>query len=141
MAVRSKFKSNEIVKAVDGFVTSALPGGPFAVAYGGRFRADHPVVKTCPDFFISDDAGEDETQPHGRPLCPGPGAQIRGRRPQAAPPKPLSDAEVVLDKVDGERVAKKSARAKENPSAFVEVNPAGLARKDALLALAYMSLH
>jgi len=55
MQRKPKFKT-ELVTAVDSFVTSALEGGPFPVAAYSRFRADHPVVKAVPDFFIEDGA-------------------------------------------------------------------------------------
>src|SRR5687767_15256129 len=41
------------------FCTDALPGSP-VIKTGSRLRGDHPAVKACPFYFVSDGADEGE---------------------------------------------------------------------------------
>jgi hypothetical protein len=132
--VKAKFKANELVTCVEPFVTSGLGGAPFPVRYKARFRADHPVVKLCPDFFVSADAGDDEIARRRADIYQASEAQIPPR-PIAAPPPPLQARDAVLRRDgQGRWTPADDPRIKDDPGAYVPVLTKALQPEQALVA-------
>lgn len=134
---RKKF-ATELVVAIDSFVSSALPSGPFAVAAGTRLKADHPIVERCSDFFVEDGTDDAKIQSLRTAL-------YMASMPPPNPPAPVApverrirDEDALVNIYNGERVAKGDAEAKRRPDAYAPVIPPGLARRDALIALTSM---
>jgi hypothetical protein len=136
---KTKFKT-PLVVAIDSFVTTAIPEfGPFSVSTGMRLKADHPVVQRVPDFFTED--GQDDAT-----IASLRAALYRDSLPPAEPPKPvvpaerrLRDEDALVNRFNGQRVAKKDPEAKRRPDWFVPVVGPGLTRENSLLALTEMS--
>jgi hypothetical protein len=140
MAVlKSKTKfSTPIVVAIDSFVSSALPSGPFGVTAGTRLSVDHPIVKAVPSFFADDGVDDAELlslrtrlmmESFPAPNPPAPVAPIERR---------LVDEDALINIFSGIRVAKGDAEARRRPDEYVPVVPRGLSRRDALLVLTEM---
>jgi hypothetical protein len=55
--LKTKFKPDQIVRAIDGISFSDDDGVPQTVPVGMRLRGDHPAVRKVPELFIED--GED----------------------------------------------------------------------------------
>lgn len=136
---KTRFKSGQIVIAIESFNSSAL-GAPFPVAAGDRFRGDHPIVQACSGFFAPDGTPRDEVQRLRQALIREAEAAIPTPNPLPAPAPRLRDADaVVAISGGGERVDRRSREVKAHPEHYVPVIPAGLKRADALVALAPMS--
>jgi hypothetical protein len=134
---KPKFKT-ELVVALDSFVSSALPSGPFAVAAGTRLKADHPIVAAVPSFFVEDGTDDAKIQSMRTAL-------YMASMPPPNPPAPVApverripDEDALVNIFNGERVAKGSPEAKQRPADHVPVVPPGLSRRDALIALTSM---
>ena len=118
----TKFKADEIVIAIEPFVTSCLPSGPFPVAAGQRLRADHSVVKATPDFWVADGTPSDEvgrlrTRIYQRaeadmPVLEAPTARIERRIPDAEALVAADNAPIGI--LRGTRVHRSSEIAKAN---------------------------
>ena len=130
--------TTELVTAVDSFVTSALPGGPFPVAAYSRFKVDHPVVKAVPDMFIDDGADYGEIAAQRTRLMMDSFPPSEPPAPVAREERRLDDEDALVSKINGERVRKGSPEVKLHPDWYVPVIPAGLSRSDALLVLQEM---
>jgi len=130
--------TTELVTAVDSFVTSALPGGPFPVAAYSRFKVDHPVVKAVPDMFIDDGADYGEIAAQRMRLMMDSFPPSEPPAPVAREERRLDDEDALVSKINGERVRKGSPEVKLHPDWYVPVIPAGLSRSDALLVLQEM---
>jgi hypothetical protein len=133
---KSKFSTPTVI-CIESFVSSAL-GTPFPVSYGSRYRADAEIVGIAPQFFADDGTPEDEIQRLRQAIYREAEAGVPPPAPQPAPAKALKDAEAVVSP-EGERIPKRSQRAKVRSDHFRPVVPAGLARKDALRSLVYQS--
>jgi hypothetical protein len=134
---RTKF-GTELVVAIDSFVSSALPSGPFAVAAGTRLKADHPIVAAVPSFFVEDGTDDAKIQSMRTAL-------YMASMPPPNPPAPVApverrirDEDALVNIFNGQRVAKGDAEAKRRPADYAPVIPQGLSRRDALIALTSM---
>lgn len=138
--VKAKFKPEQVVVCVESFVTSILPSGPFPVPAGTRLLGKHPVVEACAQFFVPDGTPQDEVARARVQIYQDAEADL----PPPAPPQTrveqrIPDEDALVNIHNGQRAHKKSDAAKARPENYVPVVPAGLSRKNALLATATMS--
>lgn len=135
MAVKSKkYRPDELLVCCESFVSSALPRGPFSVAAGARFRADHPICAVAPWAFVPAESSTDEIARKRQEIYAAAEA-ANPPPPVAVPPPPPQARDCVLRK-DGEGrwIPADDPRVKEEPGAYVPVNPKGLQPEEALVA-------
>ncbi len=126
MARTKQFADDEVVTSVIGFVDCSDGPGFVAVAVGQRLRADNPIVRRHPDWFVPD--GSDSLAItrarqaiETADLEPAPSLppELRTRIVQ-----PLRDQDALVciaGSAAGQRVHRRSKAAKARPDLYVPV--------------------
>jgi hypothetical protein len=131
---------DQVVTCIEGFVTSALEGGPFPVAPYSRWYASHPVVQHCGQFFALDGTPQDELARLRAKLYAEAEQDVPLPEPPPQPERRIRDEDVLLEIGSGRRVRKDSLEVKNRPDWFVEINPNKIPRADAVVALADLTI-
>ncbi len=139
---KAAFATDEVVTSVIGFVDCHDGPGFVSVAVGQRLRADNPIVRRHPDWFVQDGAdslaiSRARQQIETADLKPAPQLPVELETRIVDERIRDQDAVVCVGGVSAGKRAHRNAKVvKANPSMWVPVIPTpDLDRRDALVAL------